>query len=143
MNKWNVVCVVNGQVFRVRHISDCASQRVEYRRVVRKKVRAERRVVVQQGCGCSYGGGQDVIVGGFIGSRAAVQQARRRANAYGGGYVTGGGYVDDGGYGEGQVVIRRKHMKRKRKVVYYDPGYGYNPGVIYHTGPIITKSGGY
>ncbi len=144
-----IVCVINGEVFRVRHIRDCASGYVQYR-PVRKK---HRRVVVQGGCDCGTGGGYgygggDVIIGGggFVGSPAAVKQARRRANAYG--YAAGGGYgYGDGGgyYGEGQVVVRKKRIKRKARRVYYNPdyGYGYEPGVMLHTGPAVMKDGGY
>jgi hypothetical protein len=140
--------VINGEVFRVRSVRDCASGYVDYRPVVRKKPRRVVRQVVQQpGCDCggyAYGGGQDVVIGGFVGSPAAVKQARRRANAYGyygGSYSGGGGY----GYGEGQVVVRKKRIKRKARTVYYDPsyGYGYEPGVVLHTGPAIMKDGGY
>jgi len=41
-------------------------------------------------------------------------------------------------------VVRKKRMKRKARTVYYDPsyGYGYQPGVVVHTGPAVMKDGG-
>jgi hypothetical protein len=143
-----VVCVVNGQTFRVRRVSDCNAGGVYVRR---ERVQRRRVVVRQQ---------RDVVIGGygsgFIGSRAAVAQARRRANKNGGegavydgglGYGAGGtfsgnGYgYGDGYYAQGEVVVRRKKRLRRARPVYYQPAY--DPGLVYHTGPAVMKDGGY
>lgn len=108
-------------------------------------------------------------------SRAAAMQQRRRAaklarryyaeqNGYGyadAGYAQGdyyGGYNGSAyggyeGYGNGgayhgqpRAVYRTKHRK-KRRIVYADPGYGYgygggygHGGVVVHYGPAISKN---
>ncbi len=80
------------------------------------------------GTGGGYGYGGGYAVGG-----------------YGGGYSYGGGYGGDygAGYGDSIVVQPRKH-KRKKHVRYGGPMYpSYDPGVVIHYGPVVTKGGAY
>ena len=134
---------------------DCGGQ-VTVRRTVRKYARTVRYVVRgphycapsvnKNGGGYGYGG--DVVIGGggFIGSPAAVAQARRRASASvafsGGSY----GYVGEPAYynGDETVVLQKRH-KRKRLggSVYYRGYSSYNSGVVLHYGPAIMKDGAY
>jgi hypothetical protein len=149
-----VVCVVNGEVFRVRRLQDCYSGQVYVRRAPRQRVIVDAprpRVVVQRRR--AYQGYSGVVTG-YVGSPAAVAQAQRRAAKNGGegfwyegglGHGSGGSFSGNG-YGEGTYVETRRVVTRKRKArkarrVVYAPAY--DPGLVYHTGPIITKDGGY
>jgi hypothetical protein len=106
-------------------------------------MQAERR---RQRAEFSYGGGYDVQGG------------------YGAGYAYGGGYGYEGqmGYGEGGGYVRqRKHARKVRHARRHGAGYGngrqmqggyaydggigfsYDPGVVLHYGPTLTKDGGY
>jgi hypothetical protein len=144
-----VICVINGQVHRVRNIHECLSGQV----YVKRERKAPRRVAVRKR---SYSYGDDVVIGagGFVGSTAAVSQARRRASKNGGeggyyagglGYGTGGhGYGGTYTYSDSDIVqeprsLRKRYARKHRRAVYVPV---YDPGVVYHTGPIITKSGG-
>jgi hypothetical protein len=77
-----------------------------------------------------YGGGYNVQGGygdGYVKHRKRGHKARhaRRMRQHGGGY----GYEQmQGGYGYGQA---------------YEQGFSYDPGVVLHYGPTITKDGGY
>jgi hypothetical protein len=120
-------------------------------------------------CNCAapvvtYGRGRgDIVIGGgyassgtrFIGSPAAVAQARKRAAyqlQFGGGVYDGGyAYGNGVGYDEEQApVVVRRHAKRNklrvrraRQQVYYGDYPSYNPGVVIHYGPAIMKDGAY
>jgi hypothetical protein len=168
-----LVCVIGDQRFYVRYRSECVGPRVVYRdpgviyAQPRKRVRTVRYAAP---CNCAaarvtYGNSSgDIVIGGgtrFIGSPAAVSQARKRAKrqlqygggyAYGGGYSVGGGYAYGGGYGysdgggyyEQAPVVRRKAKRLRRvRVQAYNPYPVYDPGVVVHYGPAIMKDGAY
>jgi hypothetical protein len=168
-----LVCVIGDQRFYVRYRSECVGPRVVYRdpgviyAQPRKRVRTVRYAAP---CNCAaarvtYGNASgDIVIGGgtrFIGSPAAVSQARKRAKrqlqygggyAYGGGYSDGGGYAYGGGYGysdgggyyEQAPVVRRKAKRLRRvRVQAYNPYPVYDPGVVVHYGPAIMKDGAY
>jgi hypothetical protein len=147
-----IVCIMNGQKFYVRRESECGLTRV----VVRHKVKKYTRTVRYQHHRARYCGpsvnknGGDYVIGGggFIGSPAAVAQARRRAGGAtafsGGGY--GYGYVGEGAYyneGEETVVVKRHKRKFRRGAVYSGGFSGYDSGVVLHYGPAIVKGGAY
>ncbi len=156
------LCVIGNQRYYVRYAAECRGPRVVYQqpRVIyaqpKKRVRTVRYAAP---CNCqapvvsyggSYGGGDIVIGGGgtrFIGSPAAVAQARKRANRQAQyGYADGGGYgySDGGGYYEQAPVVRRKAKRVRRvRVQAYNPYPVYDPGVVIHYGPVIMKDGAY
>jgi hypothetical protein len=132
----NITCVINGQVFRVRSVSECYvhPQYGSYQpRVPAYQPRAKknRRAAVAGGYvyGGAYSGG---YAGGYVyapqpavryyqpASRAAVMQAQKRARkaAQGYGYAVQGGYgYAPQGYGYGGYAVQG--------------GYGYDNGQVY------------
>ncbi len=123
------------------------------------------------GGGYGYTYGQQPVIRYYKpASRAAVMQAQRRAakaaaaygydaGGYGAGYSYGAGYgygygagvvVSGGGYGygDGGYVVTKRGKKRlrhfsKKGMMVIQPTYIYNPNVVYQSGSIITKDGGY
>jgi hypothetical protein len=158
-----LVCVIGDQRFYVRYRSECVGPRVVYREprvVYQRQVKRVRTMRYAAPCSCAaptvtYGHGNgDIVLGGgyagtrFIGSPAAVLQARKRAAyqlQFGGGVYGGGyGYSDGGGYYEQAPVIRRKIKRlRRARVQVYAPYPVYDPGVVVHYGPAIMKDGAY
>ena len=140
-----MVCVINNQVVRVRRVEDCGQQ-IVVRRHVKKYSRTVRYSksrlpycapgINKNSGGYAYGGGYAYSGGGFVGSPAAVMQARRRAA---GGAIYGGGY-----YVEQPPVVIRQH--KRRHLVTQGCNFGcptYNPGIVVHYGTPISKGGGY
>jgi hypothetical protein len=96
-----VVCVINNRVFHVARVEDCGVHR--YVRIEKRRSRTIRYTASRRHyCGCGQSSvvknGGDYVIGGggFVGSAAAVGQARRRASL---GYEFSGGYVGEPVYG--------------------------------------------
>ena len=112
-----VVCVINNQVIHVARVEDCAARR--FVRVEEHRSRTIRYTVSRRHY-CARpsmvkNGGDYVIGGGFIGSAAAVGQARRRASV--------------------QLQFSGGYRYRGRFKMH-------NSGVVLPRGPAIMKNGG-
>jgi hypothetical protein len=150
-----IVCVMNGQKFHVRRESECGLTRIVVRNKVKKYSRTVRYEHLRKHyCGPSVNkNGGDYVIGGggYIGSPAAVAQARRRAGGsiefsgvgYGYGYGGGYGYVGEPAFYDETVAVKRHQRKFRRGAVYSGQFPGYNGGVVIHYGPAIVKGGAY
>jgi hypothetical protein len=109
-----------------------------------RRARKAARRAAQNGYGYGDGGmvgyGNGVMVGGY-GNNVVIN-----GGAYGGAYA-------GNGYGRQQVIVqkKRKGKRGRRIVVYQQPGYYAQPGMVYgdygydsgYQGPNMYKGGGY
>ena len=100
--------------------------------------KAARRAAQAYGNGYGYGDG------GMVGYGNGVM-----VGGYGNNVVVNGSVYAGNGYANQRVVVKKRHGRKGRRVMMYQqPAYAPQPGMIYggdygYDGPVMYKGGGY